>query len=275
MQINVLGHQIKEVFEKAKKVAVILDDNADVDAASLAASLIELFSSYNKKATLISRKPLPEAAGPLVKTENFKNSLDPRSLVISFDWQQHKLEKLSYQIDGSKFNLIISSKGNKINPNEVSYSYRGEEFDLIVLVAVGSLEKMFSFGMDQDYFNRVPSINFDKGAVNTNFAKLNIVNSKADSVCSLAANTFKEASIALPTKTAEIMLYGMRMVTSNFTNVSDPATFEGAAYCKRSMIPGMLNQTKEAEVAKTETKEDNEIPENWLAPKIYRSSRLS
>lgn len=275
MQINVLGHQIKEVFEKAKRSLVIVDDNADVDALALAASLVELFASYHKKAVLVSRKPLPEAADSLVKPENIKHGLDPKSLVISLDWQQNKLEKLSYKIEGNKFNLILSSKGAKIDPNEIKYSYQGEDYDLIVLIGVSSLEKMYSFGLDADYFSRTPSINFDKSEANTNFAKLNIVGAKADSVCSLAANTFKEAFIALPTKTAEIMLYGMRMVTNNFTNVSDPTTFEGAAYCKRSMIPGMLNQPKAVEVAKTEIKEDNEIPENWLAPKIYRSSRLS
>jgi nanoRNase/pAp phosphatase (c-di-AMP/oligoRNAs hydrolase) len=275
MQVNVLGPQVKEVFENAKKVVIVLDDQADTDSSSLAASLFELFSSYNKKVTLIAKNPLPEAAAPLVKPENFKKKIDPKSLVISFDWQQHKLEKLSYQLEGSKFNLIISSKVGKIDPNQVSYSYRGEEFDLLVSVGINNLEKIYRCGVDQDHFNRVASINFDKGNQNTNFAKLNVVGEKSDSVCSTAANVFKEAGIALPTKTAEIMLFGMRIITNNFTNVSDPATFEGAAYCKRSMIPGMLNQGSSVGVAKVENKEDNEIPENWLSPKIYRSSRLS
>jgi len=275
MQVNLVGQQIKEIFERAKKVLIILDDNADVDSASLAASLVEFFLSYNKKAILLTRKALPEAAAPLVKAENLKNHLDPESLVISLDWQQNKLDKLSYKVEGSRFNLIISSRGKKIDPNNIKYSYQGEDFDLIVCVGLANLEKVFSFGLDEDYFNRVPSVNFDKSADNTNFAKLNLVNPSADSVCSLASNVFKEASLVLPIKTAEIMLYGMRIITSNFSTVSDPATFEGAAYCKRSMIPGMLNQVIGNKTIKKESEEDDNIPENWLAPKIYRSSRLS
>ncbi len=277
MQVNVLSYQIKEIFEKAKNVLIVLGDDADVDAAALAGSLVELFASYKKKATLLSRKALPEAAASLVKAENLRNSLEPSSLVVSLDWQKHKLDKVSYQVDGDKFNLIIASRGTKIEPNEISYSYRGAEFDLIVSVAIISPEKLYSFGIEPDFFKRLPSINFDKQVANTNFAKLNVVQTKADSVCSLAANVFQEAKIALPTKTAEIMLYGMRLITSNFTNVSEPATFEGAAYCKRSMIPGMVTaqEVEKGTVAKTEKNVDNDIPENWLPPKIYRSSRLS
>jgi len=119
----------------------------------------------------------------------------------------------------------------------------------------------------------VPSLNFDKNRENTQFAKINLVSGTTDGACYLASNTFKNAKILLPTKAAEIMLVGIREATNNFTAVSDPTTFEAAAFLKRCMIPGMVsfeNEKTETEVAE---KQDN--PENWLSPKIFRSSRVS
>src|SRR5437764_867759 len=125
MQVNVLGYQVKELFEKAKTALIILNQQADADESSLAASLIELFESYNKKAILITQATLPEAAKPLVKAEQIKDHLEPKSLVLSFNWQKSQLDKISYKLEDDKFNLIIGTKGKKINPEEITYSYKG------------------------------------------------------------------------------------------------------------------------------------------------------
>jgi nanoRNase/pAp phosphatase (c-di-AMP/oligoRNAs hydrolase) len=143
-----------------------------------------------------------------------------------------------------------------------------------VTVGVGNIDQLINLGFEQDSFNRLPSINFDKNSANTNFAKLNVVNPKSESICSLAVSTFKEAGIKLPTRAAETMLYGIRTATNNFTQVSDPATFEAAAYCKRSMIPGMVSEAATPKSETTENQEKN-APEAWLSPKIFRSNRVS
>ncbi|HSX58472.1 MAG TPA: hypothetical protein VLE47_04360 [Candidatus Saccharimonadales bacterium] len=272
MQINLVGNQINEIFNQAKSVLVVLGNGADSDLACLSASLVEVFSAYKKGSYMLTNQQLPIAAQPLVKNELLKRHLTPESLVLSFDWTKSQLDRVSYKIEGDRFDLIINSKGKKINPSEISYSYQGEKYDLVISVGVTSLEELTAFGIDQDLFNRVPSINFDKKVSNTQFAKLNLISNSADSICALAANSFNEAKIALPTKAAEIMLVGIKEATKNFTEVADPSTFEAAAYLKRCMIPGMVNFASE----KTQGSEDKEeTPENWVSPKIFRSRQLS
>jgi hypothetical protein len=273
MQVNVVSYQIKELFEKSQNVLVVLGNNVDNDLACLAASLVEVFSSYKKQATLISTTELPLAARPLVKPEAIRSKLDPESLIISFDWTKNQLEKVSYSVEGNRFDLIISSNGKRLNPSDISYSYRGQKFNLIVTVGVKNLEELRSHGIEVELFNSVPSLNFDKNRENTQFAKINLISPSTDGVAYLATNVFKAAKIVLPTKAAEILLVGVREATKNFTNVADPSTFEAAAYLKRCMIPGMVNFTIEKEQKAKE--EEQETPENWLSPKIFRSSRVS
>ena len=273
MQVNVVGYQIKELFDKAQSALVVLGGNVDNDLACLAASLVEIFGAYKKQSLLLTTSELPIAARPLVKPELLRSKLDPESLVLSFDWTTAQLDKVSYNIEGNRFDLLVSSHGKRINPADITYSYKGQKFDLILTVGVGNLEELRNFGVELDLFNRVPSLNFDKKRENTQFAKINLISGTTDGVCYLATNTFKNAKILLPTKAAEIMLVGIREATNNFTEVSDPATFEAAAYLKRCMIPGMVSF--ESEEAKTTEHEKQETPENWLSPKIFRSSRMS
>ena len=273
MQVNVVSFQLKELFDKSQSVLVVLGDNVDNDLACLAASLVEIFGAYKKQSLLLTNRELPIAARPLVKTELLKAKLDPESLVISFDWTAAQLDKVSYSIEGNRFDLIVNSHGKRINPADITYSYKGQKFDLVLTVGVANLEELRNFGIELDLFNRLPSLNFDTNRENTQFAKINLVSATTDGVCYLATNTFKNAKILLPTKAAEIMLVGIREATNNFTAVSDPATFEAAAYLKRCMIPGMVSF--ENEKPKTKETENQETPENWLSPKIFRSSRVS
>lgn len=272
MQINVVGYQIKELFEKAQNALVVLGDGADSDLSCLAASLVEIFSAYKKQAILITNNELPIAAKPLVKAELIKQKLEPESLVLSFDWTKNQLDKVSYNMEGNRFDLIINSRGKRLNPADITYSYKGQKFDLIVCVGVKNLQELNSFGVEIDKFNHLPSLNFDKNRENTQFAKINLVSGSTDGVCYLATNTFKNAQLVIPTKAAEIMLVGIREATKNFTEVTDPTTFEAAAFLKRCMIPGMVNFKAEKGVG--DKKEDNETP-NWLSPKIFRSSEAS
>lgn len=272
MQVNVVGYQVKEIFEKAQSVLIVLGNNTDSDLACLAASLVEVFGAYKKQSLLVTGRELPIAAKPLVKPELLRQRLDPESLVISFDWTKSQLDKVSYNVDGDRFDLLVSSRGKRINPADISYSYRGQKFDLIVSVGVRGLEELNSFGIETDLFNHLPSVNFDKSRENTQFAKINLLSGSSDGVCYLATNTFKGAKIVLPTKAAEIMLVGIREATKNFTTVTDPATFEAAAYLKRCMIPGMVATESNQETNKNQ---EDEAPENWMSPKIFRSSRAS
>lgn len=275
MQVNVIRYSLRDLFEKSKNILVVLAPEGNEDYGSLVASLVEIFTSYEKKVEILVKDELPLAARPLVKKEQIKSRIEPKSLIISFDWTKMQLDKVSYNLEGDKFNLIIRSKSGNLDSKDAVFSYKGSSWDLVVTVGISnSADLITNFGFEEDKFDRLASVNFDRSNTNKNFAKLNIVDPNSDSVCSLAVNAFKDSGIKLPTKAAETLLYGMRTATSNFTQVVDPTTFEAAAYCKRAMIPGMVEDTKIVEENVSGT-EDTNVPQTWMSPKIFRSNRVS
>ena len=275
MQVNVTGYQIKDLISAAKKPLVVLNPVFDAEQASLAAALIEIFESYKKQPVLVSKGELPVAVKPLVKPEQQKETVKPKSLVLSLDWVASGLENINYELEGNKFNLIIHSRGKKIAPEAISFAHRGESFDLIVTVGINKVEDLVALGIDNDTVVTTPTINFSTQVSNTNFAKLNVVNNETDSLCALAASVFKDAQLALPTRAADALLFGMRTKTDNFTKVADPQTFEAAAFCKRSMIPGLAQVEKEQKEPERKAPSEEPQPEGWLSPKIFRSGRAS
>ena len=273
MQVNVVGHQIKELFEKSKQALVVLQETNDVDQIAVATGLIELFGSYGKKAALLTKTTLPDATKPLVKSEQLKARLEPKSLVVSFDWSENQLDKVSYFLEGNKFNLVISSRGKRLKSEDLNYSYQGTDFDLLICVGIGQIAQLKSLGLEEEVLNSTPSINLDRSPTNENFAKVNVVGEGRDSLSAVTANLLKEAGINLPTRVAEIFLYAIRVSTNNFATVTDPATFEAAAFCKRSMIPGLAPTKPSVNEEKSTTQE--ETPEGWLSPKVFRSGKFS
>ncbi len=273
MQVNVTSYQIKDLINASSKPLIILGEGADADLSSLAVALVEVFESYSKKTVLVNKSPLPDPIKHFVKAEAVADKVESKKLVLTMDWAKNKLEKISYDLEGDKFNLIIAASGKKIDPKEITYSYRGQDFDLVVMLGLSGEEDLYQMGIDQDSFISLPSILIAKKQ-EAAFAKLNIVNGQVDSVCALLAKIFEEAKVTLPTRAAEAMLYGIRLATGNFVNVTDPQTFESAAFCKRSMIPGMVKN--EPEEKKELKKEDSgEKAAEWLSPKVFRSGRVS
>lgn len=274
MQVNLIGPQIKELFDNSRTALIILGEGASVDSNCLAASLVELFVSYKKEAVLVTKTPLPEAAKPLVKPEQLQSQIEPKSLVLSFDWQKAGLEKVTYKIDGEKFKLIIHSKGRKLKVDDIEYLYQGNNFDVIITIGVKKLEELLTVGLDEETFTTLPTINIDRSLANTNFAKINLVNENTDSLCALTVKTLTEGKVPLPTRAAETLFFGMKSATNNFSDVSDPVTFEAAAVCKRAMIPTFTENSAPEATEKTQETVDENAPEAWLQPKVFRSRGL-
>ena len=65
-----------------------------------------------------------------------------KNLVISFPYQEGSIEKVSYNIENDKFNLVIEPRENYpvITPEMIKYSYGGGNTDLIITVGTSQLK---------------------------------------------------------------------------------------------------------------------------------------
>jgi len=259
---------LENLIEKAKKILILVGCKPSVDNLAAGLALEEVLRTLGKVSQVYYRGEIPKVFNNFAAKIN--NKIEVKKLVVSFNWQKNQIEKVSYNLEGENFNFIISPLNKKIDSADLRISYQGEEADLIVTLGVSSLAEFND--ISSDFFENRIIINFDKKENNQLFGKLNFVDPAAESICVVVAKIFENSQIPTSPVAADILLTGIRATTNNFERVSDPATFEAAAFCTR-VREGKIRQQEPAE-SKTALKQI-EVPKEWLSPKILRSKQTS
>ncbi len=275
MRIHASGSQIIELIRKAQKVLVLLSPQPTADAVAAALSLGRVAENLGRKADTVCLGQLPSQTSTLDKVNEIKNRLDPVNLIVSFNWAQSLIEKVSYSVEGDKFNLIITPSGKKLDPTQVEYSYRGSSYDLVISVGVSSAQEQPNNLFDKSIFETTPTVNIDRQVTNANYGKVNVVDPDSDSLSGLICEILKSASQSnFDQKIADYLLFGLRAATNNFDFVKNPATFEQAAFLTKVKNQSLGISYPENEVSG----EKNLAPQeagDWFSPKVIRSSKVS
>src|SRR3989344_7827180 len=116
-----------EAFGSAKSLLVVTPGSANLDITAAALGLGVALKEAGKNVIMGSTgKPVVEQSR-LVGIDQVAQKLGNRNLVISFEYIQDAIEKVSYNVEGKKFNLVIQHKegGRSLDPTNVSYAYEG------------------------------------------------------------------------------------------------------------------------------------------------------
>ncbi|OGY30433.1 MAG: hypothetical protein A3F35_01780 [Candidatus Woykebacteria bacterium RIFCSPHIGHO2_12_FULL_45_10] len=266
MKINIAGNQIVQMLKSSEKTLVLLHPRPNVDALMAALALNVVIEALGKKSDVVCFGSLPSQIGDIQEAEKIKNRLDPTDLVIGFNWAQSQIEKVSYSVEGEKFNLIITPSGKRLDPTQVEYSYRGANYNLVVSLGIAGPAELPTNLFDQSIFRNLPTVNIDNQTSNTNFGKVNLVDTTSDSLSGLVVEILKEAGTNVSSQVAEYLMKGLRGATENFEIVKNPLTFEQAAFCAKM---------KTAEQIARKNNIGKEKSDEWLAPKTMPSSKMS
>jgi len=100
---------IEEALGSAQTFAVVLPKNLSQDKIAAALSLGLALKKVNKDVQVVCSTPMTVAYSSLVGVNRITNKLKGKNLVVSFDYTNDSIEKVSYNIDeqGNKFNLVI------------------------------------------------------------------------------------------------------------------------------------------------------------------------
>ena len=256
------------LVQQAKKILILVGKDPSVD--NLAAGLFfeESLTALGKMVQIYYCGEIPEVLNNFAAKIN--NKIEVKKLVVSFNWRQGQVEKVSYNLEGEKFNFIISPLNKKIEPADLRISHQGEEADLIIALGLASLAEVGE--PSSDFFANKTIVDIDKKASSQLFGELNFVDPSAESICTVVAKIFENSQIPANPAAADILLLGLRATTGNFVKVADPATFEAAAFCTR-IKEGKIEERKPQE-PKPLFKQP-EVPKEWLSPKILRSKQTS
>lgn len=287
--------ELEEGVNSAHAILIVTRKNPDTD--DLAASLaLYLALKQVGKTVIIACPDSPTVEfGNLFGVDKITNELGSKAFIISLDYKEGSIEKVSYNIEGDKFNLVIQPKtgSQSFSEDMVRFSHSGTSADLIFVVGCQKLEDLDKlFTQEQEIYSKSIIVNVDTGLNNSLFGKINIVDPTASSKSEIVAQTLKILNITTDQDCAANILTGILWATDRFLKGNiKPETFEVSARCLRAgaKMPGGQDIKPDQQIpfintgaASTNIVQKDEKgkklktpPTDWLEPKIYKGSTLA
>lgn len=285
--------KVKEQLEKAREVLIVTHEKPSSDSVGSTLALYLGLVSLGKKVTVACPEPITVELSNFVGVQKIVSELGNKNFVISLDYVDGSIEKVSYNIEGDKFNLVVEPRAgfDSFSSEKVHYSYAGTAADLIFAVDtihLGGLKKLYDG--DKNLFASKPVINVDRHANNAMFGAINLVDPQASSTAEIAAQLLSGLGVKLTVDIASNILNALYGATDGFaTQNVTPLAFELAATCLRAggkrfgaagiqpVIPVLPTPVPATPVLPQQPKQPapyagSQTPADWLKPKIFKSS---
>lgn len=304
---NLMLDKIKELLAKNESIGIGVGKNPGVDEMAAALSLYLSLIAVGKKVTVACPTgPIVELAS-LVGINKVKNSFDGEGsgdLTVSFPYKEGEIEKISYTLEEGKLNILVKAGENGLSFNEEGIGYkRGRGAPGLIFVVgtprLSDLGKVF----DPEALKDSKVINIDYKPENQGFGDIPLIGKNSSSVSELVASFISSIELKIDFDIASNLMAGLISATNNFQNPkTSPLAFETAASLmkkgairevkdtKKNVIeedsfftpasnaahaksPSFSKTTIGTEEKKAEIKLDEDNPpDDWLAPKIYKGS---
>lgn len=220
---------------KYNSFSICLPVNPTVDSVAAACSLYMALTKLGKQVTIACASDVPQTYA-IAGQDKIQKSLASGgdNLVISFPYNEGSIDKVTYNIEGNAFNLVIAPREGyeKLQPEQVKYSYAGGKVDAVIVVDAATLASLGElYSANQDQFKGKDVINIDRHLTNANFGTVNIVEKKLSSSSEIVLRILSYINVQVDKELATSLYAGVAAATNNFTSYSTTAeTFEASAY---------------------------------------------
>jgi len=278
---------IKPLIDKAKDILIVTHINPTYDSMGSVLSLYLGLKGIGKTVTVACPTPMIVEYSGFVGANKLQTTIAKKNFVISLDYEDGSIEKVSYNIEGKKFNLIIEPRPGfaEFSQDKVMYSHAGTAVDTIITVDTKHLGGLGTvYEEDKELFATHPIINIDSHLDNAKYGKINVVGT-GGTTAELIARFLTALGIVLTEDMATNLLHAIYKTTDSFQNHVTAQTFEVAAQCMKAggkqivsspqvVQPQPMNDQSSVEKPQNPSASNAAPPEDWLKPKIYKSSNL-
>lgn len=279
--------KVKELLDKAQNVLIVTHEHPNFDSVGSALTLSLGLIGLGKKVTIVCPDLMTVELSGFIGVQKIVREISSKNFVISLDYVDGSIEKVSYNIEGNKFNLVIEPRPGYegFSEDKVHYAHGGAAADLIFTVDtihLGGLKKVYDD--NKELFAGKQIINIDRHPNNAKYGAVNLVDQTASSTVEIVSQLLSHIGVALTQDIATNVLNALYGATNNFQNPNvSVQSFELAAAClkaggKRFQVKSDVTPSEEVpagEVAKDPVlTKPTETPPDWLKPKIFKSSNL-
>lgn len=294
--------EIQEKLANSQKVIIALGQNPRYDQIASALALSLSFEQVGKSVSVVCPSPMTVEFNNLVGVDRISSKIKGTDLVVTFNYSMEDVEKISYNDDNGKLNLVLQPKTGapSINEKAVNFSYAGIGADLIFTVGLKNIGQLDSLGLGSISPETV--VNIDNRSDNTNFAQINIIDADSSSLSEMVLGLIEGLRLPVDADTAQNLLNGIWRETNGLKKSEIGAdTYEAVASCLRLGAQKPIDQPSRPQesfrpkpsqawprqrnipqpMARVEKKvvdmgeEQPQIknpPSDWFEPKIYKGS---
>lgn len=215
---------IKQALNTAQDILILLPQNPDLDAVAAGLALYLSLKKKNLSASIGCATPMTVNLNRLFAVDKIKQHIGNQNLVITFDYPEDSLEKVSYDKDvaNQKFHITVEPKASMttLDPQSVNYSYTGAKADLIFVIASRTLEDLGSLYQTEKALFDKPNktlVNLSHLDNNNQFGTVNIYDPTASGSCEITATVLSNLDLPLDADIATNLLAGIEASSANFS----------------------------------------------------------
>ncbi|MEK7577298.1 MAG: DHH family phosphoesterase [Patescibacteria group bacterium] len=228
----------KDIVTNAKDIVIVTHTHPTMDSMGGSLALALGLVSLGKSATVLCADAMTVELSSFIGIDKVSKEFGKKNFVISLDYEDGSIEKVSYNIENKKFNLVIEHRAGHepFTAEKAKYSYQGATADCIITVDTvhfGEFGKLYTD--NKENFAGKSIINIDRHNENTNYGAINLVDPVASSSSELVAEFLATLGVKLTTDIATNLLNAIYSATDSFkhANVTSMA-FEVASVCLKA-----------------------------------------
>lgn len=241
--------EIKTLVDSAK-TALVAVPQMNVDSIGAALALALSLKKAGKEVKVYCPQKTDQnyskLSGLELLTDNFANN----DLVISFDYPVDQIEHVSYNDDGGRLNLVVTTKSDavKIPNDKIIINNDSAAADVCFMLGDET-----SLGANAAITAKGNWIFISPANISKPWAKATLVDPDAP-FSEMFTFLLPMLGLQLDMDSGKDLLIGLRVATQSFSVNVSPETFEAGAICLRATQPvdtPVLNQTPLESVEKT------------------------
>jgi len=307
---NVILEKIKDLLAKNESIGIAVGKTPGVDEMAAGLALYLALFETGKNISIVSPTDPIVKVSSLVGIDKVKKSFEggaAEDLTVSFPYREGEIEKISYTLEEGKLNILVKAgeSGLSFTEKDVEFKRGGSAPGLVFVVGTPRISDLGT-AFDMETLKDSKVINIDYKSENQGFGDIPLLGKSASSVCELMANFISTIGLKSDVDIASNLLTGIIDATDNFqSSGTSPLAFETAGILLKQgavrKFTGNLKSEIKAdaffspkssldeakpkpqspfaidldgtEEKKEEVKVDeNNPPDDWLAPKIYKGS---
>lgn len=292
---------------KATAITICLPQNPNIDAIASGLGLYLTLLKLGKNVNIVCSTKISSDLD-LIGIDKIQTELlsEGDTLIITFPNSIDLIDKVTSNLDNNSLNLVITPQPGaaRLDPEKVKYTFSGGNIDAVVIIdspdlmALGEIyqknqerfrqAEIINIGKDpglsstsQSIFKLIQSLNIDIDNEVATILYAGLVSATANFTSqSVNAASFETAAALL--KIGAIKKQIQTPVSTSYESVplpepqkADILTFGSVKWSKKPQFTKFENlATPSQNIEKKEGFKEEETPQDWLKPKIFKGSKL-